>query len=204
MSLASIMDNTLAYRLWQAPFVAEKFAPIAEHNDLSRVSRVLDVGCGPGTNAAYFANADYTGIDMSEQYIEHARQKFQRNFVCADVTQYRVPPSERFDFILLNSLLHHIDLEGVEKLLAHLATLLTEDGHIHIIELVLPEDASVARFLARADRGKYPRPLAQWKTIFTESFDCAVFEPFTLRRAGVDLWRLVYFKGRAKQECSKR
>ena len=32
MSLASIMDNTLAYRLWQAPFAAEKFAPIAERN----------------------------------------------------------------------------------------------------------------------------------------------------------------------------
>jgi SAM-dependent methyltransferase len=199
MSLARVMENTLAYRLWQAPFADEKFAPIAAHNDLQRVRRVLDVGCGPGTNAAYFAHADYTGIDMNDAYLEHARRKFGRTFIAADVTQYRVATSERFDFILLNSLLHHIDDTGVEKLLAHLATLLSDDGHLHIIDLLLPDEASVARFLARADRGEYPRPMAQWREMFTKSFDAVVFEPFTLRRMGVDLWRLVYFKGRAKR-----
>ena len=75
----------------------------------------------------------------------------------------------------------------------------TDDGHVHIIELVLPEEASVARFLARADRGDYPRTIAQWKSIFSESFEPVTFEPFTLRRAGIDLWQLVYFKGRAKR-----
>lgn len=199
MNLARVMENTLAYRLWQAPFVDEKFAPIAAHNDLSRVRRVLDVGCGPGTNAANFQHADYVGIDMNPSYIEHARSKFGRTFIAADVTQYRVAPDERFDVILLNSLLHHIDLEGVEELLAHLATLLTDDGHIHIIELVLPEEASLARFLARADRGDYPRSMSEWERIFSGSFEPVVLEPFTLRRAGVDLWRLVYFKGRAKR-----
>jgi SAM-dependent methyltransferase len=199
MTLARVMENTLAYRLWQAPFADEKFAPIAAHNDLQRVRRVLDVGCGPGTNAAYFAHAEYTGIDMNEQYLEHARRKFGRTFIAADVTQYRVTASERFDFILLNSLLHHIDDSGVEKLLAHLATLLTDDGHVHIVDLLLPDEASVARFLARADRGDYPRPMAQWREMFTKWFDAVVFEPFTLRRMGVDLWRLVYFKGRAKR-----
>ena len=199
MDVARVMDNTLAYRLWQAPFAAEKFAPVLAHNDLRCIRRVLDVGCGPGTNAAYFSHAEYLGIDMNPKYVEHARRTYGRKFVAADVTQLEVAPGEQFDFILVNSLLHHIDLDGVEKLLAHLATLLTKDGHIHIIELVLPEGASVARFLARADRGKYPRPLAQWRTLFTESFDAEVFEPFTLRRAGVDLWRLVYFKGRAKR-----
>jgi SAM-dependent methyltransferase len=199
MTLARVMENTLAYRLWQAPFADEKFAPIAAYNDLQRVRRVLDVGCGPGTNAAYFAHAEYTGIDMNEQYLEHARRKFGRTFIAADVTQYRVAASERFDFILLNSVLHHIDDSGVEKLLAHLATLLTDDGHVHIIDLLLPDEASVARFLARADRGDYPRPMAQWREMFTKWFDAVVFEPFTLRRMGVDLWRLVYFKGRAKR-----
>jgi SAM-dependent methyltransferase len=199
MTLARVMENTLAYRLWQAPFADEKFAPIAAHNDLQRVRRVLDVGCGPGTNAAYFAHAEYTGIDMNEAYLEHARRKFGRTFIAADVTQYRVAESERFDFILLNSLLHHIDDSGAEKLLGRLATLLTDDGHVHIIDLLLPEETSVARFLARADRGDHPRPMAQWREMFTKCFDAVVFEPFTLRRMGVDLWRLVYFKGRAKR-----
>jgi hypothetical protein len=117
----------------------------------------------------------------------------------ADVTHYSVTPGERFDFILLNSLLHDIDVDGVRKLLAQLVTLLTEDGHIHIIELVLPEQASLARFLAHADRGKYARPLSEWRTMFGEFFNMEVFEPFTLRRLDFTLWQLVYSKGRAKQ-----
>jgi trans-aconitate methyltransferase len=64
------MENTLAYRLWQAPFRAEKFAPILAHNDMTRIRRVLDVGCGPGTNTQYFAHGDYIGIDMNAKYIE--------------------------------------------------------------------------------------------------------------------------------------
>ncbi len=63
--IAQIMENTQAYRLWQAPFADEKFAPVAAHNDLSRVRRVLDVGCGPGTNTQHFSGADYLGIDRN-------------------------------------------------------------------------------------------------------------------------------------------
>jgi SAM-dependent methyltransferase len=198
MTLARVMDNTLAYRLWQAPFRAEKFAPVLAHNDMTRIRRALDVGCGPGTNTEYFAHGDYVGIDMNAKYIEDARRRFRRTFIIADVTRYRVAPGERFDFILLNSLLHHIDTDRVRELLAQLTTLLTEDGHIHIIDLVLPEQASLARFLAHSDRGKYARPLSEWKTIFGESFSVEVFEPFTLRRLDFALWQLVYFKGRAK------
>jgi len=199
MTIAWVMENTLAYRLWQAPFRAEKFAPILAHNDMTRIGRVLDVGCGPGTNTQYFAHGDYIGIDMNAKYIEDARRRFGRTFIVADVTRYSVTPSERFDFILLNSLLHHIDSSGVQGLLAQLAGLLTKDGHIHIVDLVLPERASVARFLARADRGKYARPLLKWRAIFGEFFSEEVFEPFTLRRLDCELWQLVYFKGRARQ-----
>ena len=56
-----VMENPHAYRLWQAPFAEPKFAPVLAHNDLSRVRRVLDVGCGPGTNTHHFAGADYLG-----------------------------------------------------------------------------------------------------------------------------------------------
>lgn len=199
MTLTHLMENTLAYRLWQAPFRAEKFAPILAHNDMTKIRRVLDVGCGPGTNTQYFARCDYIGIDTNAKYIEDARRRLGRTFIVADVTRYSVTPGERFDFILLNSLLHHIDIDGVRKLLAQLATLLTEDGHIHIIELVLPERVSFARFLAHADRGKYAKPLSKWQTIFGEFFTMEVFEPFTLRRLDFILWQLVYFKGRAKQ-----
>jgi SAM-dependent methyltransferase len=196
---ARLLDHTWVYRLWQAPFAEQKLAPIHAHNDLRAARRVLDVGCGPGTNTHHFAHADYLGIDFNQRYVESARRRHQRTFVVADVTTYTVPPSERFDFILANSFLHHVDTPGVERILAQLADLVSEDGHVHILELVLPDHASVARLLARWDRGDFPRPLAEWRRLFTARFEAVVFEPYALTALGASLWRMVYFKGRPRR-----
>lgn len=192
------MENTRAYRLWQAPFAEQKFAPVLAHNDLSRVRRVLDVGCGPGTNAHHFAGADYLGIDRNAEYIEYARKHHPGNFSVADVTGYSAAPGEQFDFILVNSFLHHIDTPNVCRILARLSALLTNDGCVHILDLVLPRNMSLALLLARMDRGKFPRPLEQWSEVFGRTFTPAFFEPYPLKALGVTLWNMVYFKGQAK------
>ncbi|MFN9035255.1 MAG: hypothetical protein ACK5YO_03100, partial [Planctomyces sp.] len=49
-----LLSLPAVYRMWQAPFVDAKFDPILRHNDLRSVRRVLDAGCGPGTNAHLF------------------------------------------------------------------------------------------------------------------------------------------------------
>jgi SAM-dependent methyltransferase len=198
-SYAKLMENTLAYRVWQAPFQEQKLAPLYAHNDVARARRVLDVGCGPGTNTAHFAHADYLGIDFNPAYIEDARKRHGREFVVADVTKYEVAPDRRFDLILANSLFHHIDTASTRRILAHLATLLSDDGHVHVFDLVLPEAPSVSRFLARADRGEFPRPLDEWRELFTSAFEPVVFEPYPLGAAGMTLWNMVYFKGRARR-----
>jgi len=196
---AAILKQPLAYRLWQAPFAEKKFGPILAHNDLSRVRRVLDVGCGPGTNTHHFADAEYLGIDFNERYISDARRRHKRNFLVADVTAYTTAPKERYDFIFVNSFLHHIDTPNSNRILAHLSTLLTEDGHVHILDMVLPKDRALARLLAHWDRGKFYRPLEEWGEIFTGIFEPVVFEPFVLTGLGLTLWEMVYFKGRPKR-----
>ena len=199
MKLAhSVLEQNIVYRLWQAPLASDKFAPVHAHNDLSRVRRVLDVGCGPGTNTHLFAHSRYLGIDLNPRYIAYARKKFARDFVVANVTTYDVPRDRGFDFILVNSFLHHVDAPAVRRILAHLRTLLTPDGHIHVLDLVLPERRSIARLLARLDRGDYPRPLEEWRNLFSESFDLVVFEPYALKAMTATLWNMVYCKGRAK------
>jgi SAM-dependent methyltransferase len=198
-SYARVMENTLAYRVWQAPFAEQKLAPLYAHTDVARARRVLDVGCGPGTNTAHFAHADYLGIDFNPAYIEDARARHGREFVVADVTKYEVAPDQRFDLILANSLFHHIDTDSTRRILAHLATLLSDDGHVHVFDLVLPERPSISRFLARADRGEHPRPLEEWRALFSAAFEPVVFEPYPLGAAGLTLWNMVYFKGRARR-----
>ena len=195
---ARIMDHVTAYRLWQAPFQHYKFAPIRRHNQLPRARRVLDVGCGPGTNSACFRQQEYLGIDVNPGYIEFARRRYGRRFEVADATRYRPPSGELFDFVLLNSLLHHLPTDDVRRMLDALRTTICSGGHIHIVDLVLPSEPGIPRYLAVNDRGDFSRPLEQWQHLFEEAYEAVVFEPFQIRMLGVTLWQLIYFKGRPR------
>jgi len=196
--LTDILGFPAVYRLWQAPFAAAKLRPLRQQNDLETVRRVLDVGCGPGTNSTVFSHTDYLGLDLNERYIELARRRYRGRFEVADVRSYRAPAGEAYDFILLNSFLHHIDDENTDRILANMNSLLSDDGHVHILELVLPEQASISRWLARHDRGEFPRPLERWKEIFSVHFDTVILHPYPLGLGGITLWNMVYFKGRRK------
>jgi SAM-dependent methyltransferase len=191
-----LLEQTVVYSLWQAPFAAEKLAPVMNHNDLRGVRRVLDVGCGPGTNTKYFAGQDYLGIDINPGYIESARRKHDRAFLAADVTTYEDNHAGKFDFILVNSFLHHISDMDSHKVLSRLREWLAPDGHFHILELISPGDRSVAQFLANRDRGKYLRPIEKWREMFEQHMNVVVFEPYPIRRLGTTLWNMVYCKGR--------
>jgi SAM-dependent methyltransferase len=199
MKLNEIMNNQLAYRVWQAPFAEKKLAPVFAHNRMNEVRRVLDVGCGPGTNTHHFAHSDYLGVDYNPEYIESARERHKRDFMVADITAYNVAEGERFDFILANSFLHHVDDAAAERILRHLGTLLTDDGHVHVLDLVLPPEPSIGRLLARWDRGDWPRPLARWRELFSDVLEPVVFEPYPLMGFGATLWNMVYFKGKARR-----
>lgn len=207
-ALDAIMRQPLIYRLWMAPFAEKKFAPIAAHNDIARVRRVLDVGCGPGTNANYFSTVEYLGIDLNEQYIRDAEQRHgtsqgRRRFMAVDAAQFTPSHDERFDFVLVNSFLHHVDDSTGGAILSNLSKLLTEDGHVHILDLVLPDSTSVSRILACSDRGDFPRPLEKWRQMFRESFEQVLFEPYDLGACGVTLWKMVYFKGKARHQSER-
>ncbi len=195
---SGVMEHVAAYRLWQSPFAEKKLEPVRRHGGFASARRVLDVGCGPGTNARHFAHADYLGLDINEAYIDYARRRYGDRFVVADVTRYRSPEGKAFDWILVNSFLHHVADSDARRILTHLATLLTDDGHVHILDLVMPERRGISRLLARWDRGDHARPLEEWRELFSDAFVPVVFEPYPLKAAGVTLWNMVYFKGKRR------
>jgi len=194
--LSNLLDFPALYRLWQAPFAAAKLRPLRQQNNLKTARRVLDVGCGPGTNSTVFSHTDYLGLDLNERYIKLARQRYRGRFEVADVRSYQPPAGEAYDFILLNSFLHHIDDENTDRILANMNSLLSDDGYVHILELVMPDKACISRWLARHDRGEYPRPLEKWKEIFSAHFHTVTLQPYPLGLGGITLWNMVYFKGR--------
>ncbi len=192
------LESPLAYSLWQAPFAGRKFAPIAARVDVSGASRVLDVGCGPGTNRRRFSHASYVGIDLNSRYVRRARARAGGSYVVADVANLPLGQSASFDFILVNSLLHHIPTSEVEGLLDQLAGLLAPVGRIHVLDLVLARRGATARLLAKHDRGSYPRPWDDWMALLSRRFQPVVAEGYSIDLLGLPLWHMIYFQGRTE------
>ena len=190
-----ILEHPAVYAAWQAPFVSQKFAPVERQIRHQRIRRVLDVGCGPGTNASRFAGADYVGVDINERYLAIARAKYPGRFVQADLQTDDLSALGRFDTILVNSFLHHLPDDGVRRVLRQLQSLLDADGRVHILELVLPERRSLATIMAKLDRGRYARPLAAWRELLSAHFESLRVEPYAF--AG-GLWAMVYFQGKGR------
>ena len=200
-AVVRLLERPGVYLAWQRPFVASKLSPVWRHNERASIRRVLDVGCGPGTNTAEFAGLDYLGVDLNPSYIEHARRRHDRaRFEVADVRTDAVPGEGSYDFVLVNSLLHHLDDDSVVSLLADLRPYVSDDGHIHVIDLELPEQRGIPRTLALGDRGDHPRSLPAWRELLTRHFDEVVFEPFAVPTRRPMLWSMVYFKGSLKRD----
>ncbi len=128
--------------------------------DLKTGQRVLDVGCGPAYYLAQMPDVEYFGFDTDERYIEHARKKFgaRGNFRCAMFTPQVAAELGQFDRIMLMGILHHLDDDQCDELLALLASVLAPGGMIVALETVIHERQNpVERMLAEGDRGEYVR-----------------------------------------------
>jgi ubiquinone/menaquinone biosynthesis C-methylase UbiE len=87
--------------------------PAAADFQSSSGLRVLEIGCGLGTDGAQFAKAgaDYTGVDLTDAAIELARKRFELfglpgKFRTADAEQLDFP-DESFDLVYSHGVLHH-------------------------------------------------------------------------------------------------
>jgi SAM-dependent methyltransferase len=79
----------------------------------ARGLKVLEIGCGLGTDGAQFAEAgaDYTGVDLTEAAVEFARKRFELfdlpgNFQTADAENLDFA-ADSFDLVYSHGVLHH-------------------------------------------------------------------------------------------------
>jgi SAM-dependent methyltransferase len=199
MAIRNLVDRLLehpaVYAAWQAPFVNRKFAPVERRLAGTNVRRVLDVGCGPGTNARRFAGAEYVGVDINERYLAIARRRYDGRFIQADLENADLSALGTFDTILVNSFLHHLPDDAVGRILRQLGQRLDPAGTVHLLELVKPERLSRATLMAKLDRGRYARSIERWRSLFEAHFDSLAIEPYSF---GAGLWAMIYFQGKAR------
>ena len=191
-----LLEHPTIYRVWQAPFAAIKFAPVERRLRDLEFRSILDVGCGTGTNAWRFEGFDYVGLDINQRYLDTARARCKGRFVQADLRTADLSALGTFDAILVNSFLHHVPDADVERILTQLSQMLSEGGRVHMLELVLPERKSLAGMMARLDRGRFARPLEQWREMFASAFNPTVEEAYMY---GGGLWSMVYLQGQRRR-----
>lgn len=141
--------------------------------------RILDVGCGTGEMFPYVkqacSNVNYTGIDLSESYINIAQKKFgdEAKFMCMDVMDYPSSEPNSFDLVICAGFLHHIDDDTVIHLAQSAKKLLKDGGAFFAMEILYtPEQSKIARYLISKDRGQNVRtPDGYEKLLATEFSD---------------------------------
>jgi ubiquinone/menaquinone biosynthesis C-methylase UbiE len=94
-------------------YTSEWHIPIAADFPSARGFKVLEIGCGLGTDGAQFAEAgaDYTGVDLTEAAVELARKRFELfdlrgKFQTADAENLDFQ-NESFDLVYSHGVLHH-------------------------------------------------------------------------------------------------
>lgn len=138
-------------------------------------TRVLDIGCGPGTFLAAhgrYLKGGYIGFDPNQDYIEAARAEFpDRQFHVGSTDTVAHLIQGRFDLAVAFGVLHHVDDDEARNIVRYAHSMLRPGGRFVSIDPVfLPRQNPIARALAAIDRGKHVRTADGYRRLVEAPF----------------------------------
>lgn len=148
-------------------FIEENIAPL-------KSGRILEVGCGPGTNCTWMPlGFEYVGCDLSETYIAYARKHFgdRAEFFPTAVGQLATLRLKPFKAVIALAVLHHLSNSEVLTLCDEVLPLL-ESGGIFITGdpcFVIGQNR-LEHFITSCDRGQYMRYPEQYRELLARKF----------------------------------
>lgn len=178
MNFKDILAIPQLYTLWQR-FVGDYKLRRIYCRDFIKAKekdRILDIGCGPASMVKYMPeNIDYVGFDDSEAYIEKAKKLFPDTnnyaFFCERVN-FAKDFEQKFDIIMANAILHHLDDNEAEKLISFAAKNLKEKGRFLTLDGCFVDNQSfIKTWLLKNDRGKFVRTKDEYFKLFSKYFN---------------------------------
>ena len=141
-------------------------------SNISIKENILDIPCGTGEFCMLFTPESYYGLDISDKYIDYAKNKYKRRFVCGDAKESGFDDGY-FDKILTIGFLHHLDDPSVISVLKEAKRILKPDG-----TLLLIEDAPtkskwnfIGKHIQKFDVGSNIRLGSEYRTVLENNFN---------------------------------
>lgn len=154
--------------------VAARRSFAAEYLTAFAGSRVLEVGCGPGTMYELIPpGIRYVGCDLSEIYIAYAKSRFgaSAEFFALPVGKLAALGLRPFRAVFALALLHHLDDDEVRTLCREVHGLLEPGGSFFTGDpCYLDGQSRLEHFITSCDRGRFVRHAEKYRELLAETF----------------------------------
>ncbi|MEQ6122360.1 class I SAM-dependent methyltransferase [Reichenbachiella sp. MALMAid0571] len=178
--MKGILKFSWAYSLF-SDLISDKSKTASLMEQLCQInskSRILDIGCGPGSFVKYLPKTvdGYLGIDMNENYIEYANDKWSNredvNFIQGTVGELDIRDFDKYDVVVAKALVHHLSDEHAKQLFSFAAQVLNQGGIFVTYDNVFIENQHwFAKWLIKNDRGKYVRTQEEYTKLVALYFN---------------------------------
>ncbi|MBU1148686.1 class I SAM-dependent methyltransferase, partial [Patescibacteria group bacterium] len=142
-------------------------------------AKVLDFGCGTGSNSWIFPVENYLGADVDRERIKFAK-KIYPSYQFAVINNNTIPANDKsFDFICIFATIHHIPDSSFKEYLKQFKRILKDQGKVIVIEPVLLEKHKLVNLVMNNfDAGKFIRSEQEYLNIFNLDFSVTIHNKF--------------------------
>lgn len=174
--LSSFLSLPSGYSFFQrlvgADFARKTY--LSEYMKPAPGEKILDIGCGPADILNYLPVVNYTGLDLSPEYIQAAQERFgsRGRFCCGDVGLATIEGEhETFDLVMAIGVLHHLDDAHASQLFALARRALRPGGRLVTFDgCYAPGQSRFARWLLAKDRGQFIRAQEEYLRLASAHF----------------------------------
>lgn len=185
--------ETLAYRNIVVPLQGNTtFDFVNEHYNSGM--KVLDFGCGTGSNSKLFKPEDYIGSEVDTSRVESSSKKYPKykfkKIPIINSSKDILPWEDNsFDMIFVSLCLHHINAKSCKLIFKEFRRVLKSKGKILGMEPVLIKGQHFSNILMNIlDAGDYILPLNKYKAMYqSESFTTSNIN--IVKTFGYNLWQ---------------
>ncbi len=174
--LSVLLKLPAGYRLFQRLVGGEsaRRTYLTEHAKPAPGDKLLDIGCGPADILELLPHVNYTGLDLSPEYILAAKQRFgsRGRFYCGDVGVAAMEGEQgSFDLVMSVGVIHHLNDAQASKLFELARRVLRPGGRLVTYDgCYVPRQSRIARWMLAHDRGRFVRTQEEYLRLASAHF----------------------------------